>query len=157
MNGYLSDAETTRWRAEREKAERDKRAKALRHPKADEFAELVHKATEAGRAAAAMTRPTPMIVERRANPLDDTSAVEQAWFVADGVCGFAGVRIRPGTSAFARWLVNMGLAYKSYSGGVETSVHEYNQSMQLKEAHARAYAEVLREAGITASSWSRMD
>jgi hypothetical protein len=36
-------------------------------------------------------------------------------------------------------------------------VFDYNQSMELKEAYAHAYAKVLRDAGFNAYANSRMD
>ena len=46
---------------------------------------------------------------------------------------------------------------RSYYGGVDIWVGEFNQSMERKEACAAAMARVLNEAGIKAYSMSRMD
>ena len=118
--------------------------------------DLAAKAHAAGMVAGEAAKPTAMIVSEHENPLNDNSAVRKQWYVADGVCGFAWVNIRPGTSSFARWMVKHGKARKAYHGGVDVWVSEFGQSMQRKEAYAAAYAKVLNEAGIKAYSMSRM-
>lgn len=76
--------------------------------------------------------------------------------VNDGVCGFASVRFK-GNTAFGRFMKKNNLARSAYGGGLSMSIHQYNQSLTRKEAYARAFAGVLREAGIDAWSESRMD
>jgi hypothetical protein len=123
-----------------------------------EMGRLYKKAHEAGMEAGEKVIPQPMIVFQRENPFDDTSAITKVYEpVMDGVCGFAWVVIRPGTSSFARYLKSKGLASKHYYGGVSVWVGYFNQSMTRKEAYARAFADVLREAGIDAYAGSRMD
>ncbi len=119
------------------------------------FREIFERAQAAGRQAGEACRPSPMVIAavdicgRQIGP---------ASVVSEGPCGFAGVRIRPGNSAFARWLLQSGLARKAYGGGVYVSVHEYGQSYERKSAHAYAMAESLREQGIErAYSESRLD
>lgn len=119
--------------------------------------ELFKKADAAGRTAATTVVPTPMTVVRHANVLDDASPVAQRWVVPDGVCGFAWVTIRPGTSAAARYAKAALGARKGYHGGMEIWVSDYSQSMTRKEAYARAFANVLTAAGVTAYAGSRMD
>ena len=116
------------------------------------------KAAAAGKAAGEARKPRAMIVSSHANPLDDNSAVEKAWYVADGVCGFAWVNVSPGNCSFAKWLVKNKLARKAYGGGVDIWVSAFGQSMERKEACAAAMADVLRnELGIKAYANSRMD
>jgi hypothetical protein len=80
------------------------------------------------------------------------------WVEPEGPCGFAWVNVKPGNSSFARWLVKNGYSSgKSYYGGVDIWVSEFNQSMVRKEAAANAMARVLSEAGIRAYPMSRMD
>jgi len=123
-----------------------------------EMSKLWSKAWDAGEEAAKAMVPSPMVVRQHANMMDDSSPVENEWFVADGVCGFAWVQIKPGNSRFANFLKKEELARPdSYLGGVSVWVSQYNQSMQRKEAHARAMAEVFRKAGINAWAMSRMD
>ncbi len=131
--------------------------------KARKYQAAWDKAVAAGRQAAEDCSPTPMIVQEHANPLDDNSPVVRQYApVMGGVCGFAGLRVRPGNSSFARWLVKHQDAHKSYYGGVETSIFDYNQSMERKSAHASAMAKVLKAELPEGSfkglySWNRMD
>lgn len=122
-----------------------------------EMQALFELAQDAGRAAARGTTPTPMVVQERVSPLNDSSAIRREWVVDDGPCGFAWVTIRPGTSRFARFLTRKGLARSAYGGGVQVSIRDYNQSLMRKSAHASAMARVLRENGIDAWDDSRMD
>lgn len=137
-----------------------------------EFAELYARADAAGRKAVAATVPTPMGVQESRLDIIDGKLVDvpvgQTYIVSGGVCGFAWVNIKPGTSTFARWLVKTGKARAdSYYGGVviwgaprgviEAYDGGYGQSMTLKEAYSNAFATVLREAGIRAHASSRMD
>ena len=113
-----------------------------------ECAELYSRALAAGKAAATATTPEPMVVQGH--------GIREV--VADGPCGFAWIKVRPANSRFAKWAVKKGIGRRSeYEGGVIIWVHDYRQSMALKEAHAYAVARVLSEAGIHAYSQSRMD
>lgn len=114
-------------------------------------------AHDAGNAAVQSATIQPMIVQQRANPLNDGSDLVQEYFVSDGVCGFASIVVKPATSSFAKYLkLNCG-ARKSYYGGIALSVQAFNQSLQKKEAYAYAFAKVLNEAGLNAYVESRMD
>lgn len=125
----------------------------------DSFSELWKKAVAAGTAAGATVQPKPMVVTQHANMLDDASPVEKAWIVADGLCGFAWVNVKPGTSSFAKWLVREGHARRdSYYGGVTVWISDYGQSVTRKTAYAEAMAKTLREAGIPRTfAQSRLD
>ena len=126
---------------------------------------LWRKAVAAGDAALAACTPTPMIVTEHANPLDDNSAPVKKWFVSGGVCGFAEVRVpyKGKGITFINAMKKAGMAgerkawSKHYHGGYYYWVSVGGQSMQLKEAWARAAAEVLCAAGIDAWMTSRMD
>ena len=121
-------------------------------------AELFAQADAAGKRAADACVPVPMTVIERANPFDDTSAIVREYApVNDGVCGFAWVTVRPGTSSFARYLTRAHGARKDYYGGTAYWVSAYNQSMERKYAYARAFADVLSASGINAYPNSRMD
>ena len=115
-------------------------------------------AKEVGYAAGRNACPTPMVVSEHVNPLNDSSAVKQEWFVGDGACGFAWVNVSPGNCSFAKWLVKNGHARKSYYGGVDIWVHDHGQSIERKEAHAYAMVDVLKaQLGVKAYASSRMD
>jgi len=110
-----------------------------------------------GNAAVEMTTVIPMVVQQRANPLNDDSELIREYFVSDGVCGFASVNVKPANCKFAKFLVANGLGRKAYNGGVSMSVRDFNQSLTKKEAYAYAFASVLNEHGIKAYVESRMD
>jgi len=110
-----------------------------------------------GNAAVEMTTVIPMVVQQRENPLNDDSELVREYFVADGVCGFASVNVKPANCKFAKFLVANGLGRKAYNGGVSMSVRDFNQSLTKKEAYAYAFASVLNEHGIKAHVESRMD
>jgi hypothetical protein len=139
----------------REKIAAEGKARKARYA---EFEAVYNEANRAGFAAAEAMKPRAMVVASHSNPLDDSSPVEKAWYVADGVCGFAWVTIYPGNSSFAKWAVKNGVAKKAYRGGVSIWISAHNQSMERKEAHARKLADVLREKlGVKAYAESRMD
>ena len=74
-------------------------------------------------------------------------------------CGFAWVNIRPGNCQIANYLKKNKLGDKSYAGGVDVwnpSMHG-TQSMDVKEAGAEAFAEVLQKYGFNAYMCSRAD
>lgn len=138
---------TQPYRSLREKIAAQAAERSHRYAK---FRELWDKAHAAGIAAGNAAQCAPMIVTdgngRQYPP------------VMDGVCGFAWVVHYPGNSSFATWAKKNKGARKEYGGGVCLRwVGEFNQSMTRKEAYARAFAEVLRGAGVDAHSMSRMD
>ena len=63
------------------------------------------------------------------------------------ICGFAWVNIKPGNSSFALWLKKQDIAHKAYYGGVDIWISGYDQSHDLKYAHAQGMAEVFQSAG----------
>lgn len=106
---------------------------------------LLLNARDAGLAAVGALHITPMVINGYAP-------------IADGVCGFAWVNIRPGNGPLARYLKLLGFARPdSYLGGVSLWVSEFNQSLAKKEAYAFAFAKVLQDAGVRAYAGSRID
>ena len=112
-----------------------------------DFKKLYDAAWAAGVAAAKAAIPEPMVV----------SGMGQRYFVSEGACGFAWVKVRPANSAFGNWLKKEKLARPAYNGGLDIWISDYNQSVARKEAHARAMAAVLKDAGINAFADSRLD
>lgn len=110
------------------------------------FDQLWNAAYQAGLDAVEKTYVRPMVVK----------SATQSWFVADGVCGFAWVTV-PGNCAFGKWGKAKGLFSKAYPKGLWYWVGEFDQSMQKKEAFARAVAEFLRQNGVEAHAGSRID
>lgn len=125
-------------------------------PKED-YQALFDAAHAAGMAAVNALKVVPMVVNQHTNPLDDKSPVEKSYFVADGPCGFAWVKVRPANCGFAKWLKEKGVASTAYDGGMSMWIHDFNQSIQKKETYASAFAEVLRTKGLNAYAGSRMD
>ena len=123
------------------------------------FDTLYAAADSAGKAAVNSAVVVPMTVGFPSTPFgNDIDYAQPTYFVEDGVCGFAWINVRPGNSAFAKYLKTNGLGRKDdYYKGVTISVRDYNQSMQRKEAYAEAFAEVLNKSGINALAMSRMD
>jgi hypothetical protein len=124
-----------------------------------EFGKLALKAHEAGLAAGEACVPTPMVVGTPKTLLgNEIDYSQKTYFVADGVCGFAWVHLAPATTPFARWAKkSLPHTHKSYYGGLDISSGLMTQSMARNEAYCRAYAAVLREAGIKAYMQSRID
>ncbi len=121
-----------------------------------QFQVIYDRAVEAGREAAKACTPTPMVVSQHANVLDDSSDVVQSWYVPAGICGFARVEM-PATSAFAKWLVQKGIARRQEKG-IGINIWEYNQSYELKCAHASAMAHSLSDSGIAkVRVWTYVD
>jgi len=117
-----------------------------------DFEALVRKAMRAGTEALQAAMPTPMVVSQHANPLNDNSPVVQEWYVGEGMCGFAWIKVGPATTRFSHWLVKngqrLGLSVgNAYYGGLQISVRGGGQSVERKEAYAHAFAKVL-EAGL---------
>jgi hypothetical protein len=114
------------------------------------FAAAYTKAAAAGFAAGNAAKTTTMVLTDTLNG--------QVWVEPAGPCGFAWVNVSPGTSSFAKWLVKNKYARSAYDGGVDIWVSSFNQSIERKEACARAMAETLRaELGVTAYPMSRLD
>lgn len=124
----------------------------------EEYGVIWGKAEEAAELAMATCLPRPMTVVQHSNPFDFTSPIVKEYHVSEGLCGFAWVNIRPGTSAFARWLKKQGhVRADSYYGGVTHWVSEGGQSIERKKAYAEAMVEVLREYHYDAVAMDRLD
>lgn len=124
------------------------------------FDALYAKAVAAGAAALEACKPHGMLVGSAKSLFgSEIDASKPVYYVEGGACGFAWVKIRPGSSAFAKWLVGKGYARGAYDGGVDIWIREGGQSMERKEAYAEAMAKVFREEGGIEKcySQSRMD
>lgn len=129
------------------------------------FELICKKADKAGKAAVEKLQVVPMIVGQEtslfSNKIDYT---KPTYYVEDGVCGFAWVDIYPANKGNTRAgkeerkvLESFGFRKNDYAKTYQKWISIYNQSMQKKEAYARAFAEVLRENGLKAYCGSRMD
>jgi hypothetical protein len=138
--------ETPQFESLRDKIAWEKEQRAAKYTR---YEEAIGKAHQAGMAAGMGASPTPMLVQEHANPLDDNSPVVKTYApVMGGVCGFAYVTVRPGNSSFALWAKKNKGWFKAYYGGMQMSVRAFGQSMERKEAYARAFVEgAARRAG----------
>lgn len=120
--------------------------------------QLFDKARTAGLQAGNDAVPTPMTVGQATSLFsNDIDHSKPTHYVPEGVCGFAWVTIRPGNSSIARHAKKLAGGSTAYGGGVSIWISDHAQSMERKERHARAYADVLRKNGINATSDSRLD
>lgn len=129
------------------------------------FESIIEKATAAGKAAVEKLEVVPMIVGQEtslfSNKIDYS---KPTYYVADGVCGFAWVDVYPANKGNTKagkeerkLLERFGFRKNDYQKTHQLWVSAYNQSMQKKEAYARAFATVLRENGFKAYAGSRLD
>lgn len=113
----------------------------------------------------ARIKPQPMVVGTAKTFFgDEIDETKPTYFVAGGVCGFAWVVIKPANSKFVKWLKKQNIGYKAYGGGWAIMARPQNtrnnplaQSLEINEAWAKAFAEMLRANGIKAYAESRMD
>lgn len=124
-----------------------------------EFSTIYNNAHVAGLKAVKTVTPTPMVVGSPTNLFgNDIDYSKKTYFVEGGVCGFAWIIIKPGTSKFAKWMKENGYAHtNSYEGGISMWVSDFGQSYERKMAYARAFADSLTDAGIKAYSNGRLD
>ena len=121
--------------------------------------EIYSEAHSAGMAAGHGCTPTPMVVGTPTTPLgDDIDYSKDTYYVADGMCGFAWINIKPARGKFVKFLKDNKIGRKdSYYGGYTVWVSHFGQSLARKESYARAFTNHLNENGIKAYSMSRMD
>lgn len=151
---YCSGHRATAREAWRQKVQKSTEEREARYA---HFADVFQRADAAGLAAAKACVPTPMVVTQRENPLDDDSAVKKAWYVPEGVCGFAWITIYPGNCSAAYYAKKHWGASKAYRGGMQIWCRLGTQSYEIKTAYADAFAKVLQDAGIKAYSGGRLD
>jgi hypothetical protein len=119
------------------------------HPK---FFDALHaKADAAGHAAAVAAKPAPMVVVGGV-----PGGPQEVFYESEGLCGFAWV-VFAGNTAWGKWAKKAGLARAHHPSGLCLWVSGYGQSVDRKAAYAKAYAGVLKDAGIEAHADSRLD
>lgn len=122
-------------------------------------------ADKAGLEAVRALNVEPMIVYQStslfSNDVDRSKPIE---YVEDGICGFAWVSVKPANKGNTRLgkaeradLEKMGFFKNDYEKNYQLWISQFNQSLQKKEAYARAFAKVLRQYGFDARVGSRMD
>jgi hypothetical protein len=120
------------------------------------YQQLWDQAVEAGMVAGNAAQPVPMTVRGSGILINGVPINNEVYHVAEGACGFAWVSF-PGNDAFGRWAKQHAGASKHYPSGLCHWVSQFNQSVARKEAYARAFAQVLRDAGVKAYADSRLD
>jgi hypothetical protein len=121
--------------------------------KDEAFAELYAKADAAGIAAGEAAIPTPMALSGGPG-----NQPPKHYYISEGACGFAWVKIRPANSPFGNWLKKYKGERVAYNGGIDIWCNHFNQSIARKEAWAEAFAKVLNDNGIEhAYADSRLD
>lgn len=119
---------------------------------------ILQEAMDAGYAAGDACVPTPVKFGQAASLFGNEMIPGTEEIVEDGVCGFAWINIKPARGKFVNYLKKIGMGRSdSYYGGYTVWVTEYGQSMERKEAYARAFAKVLQDYGMKAYGMSRMD
>ena len=120
--------------------------------------ELYEKAHEAGMKAGNEVGVRPMIVGSPTTAFgSDIDYSKKTYVVESGVCGFAGVVIKPARGKFVAFLKENDYGNKHYYGGYRMGCLLFGQSLTRKEAYCEAFAKVLGEEGIRCYVDSRMD
>lgn len=129
--------------------------------KAQEAQKLFLTAQAAADRAYDEAAPTPMVVGSPSTFFGaDVDPQKPRYYVADGVCGFGWVRVRPARGSFVSWAKKAGKAQTdAYEGGavIWSPSTRRGQSYERNSAAARAFARVLQEAGISAYAECRLD
>lgn len=125
-------------------------AKTGKQPREKQFARVLSEAEAAGLRAGMAISPTPMQV------YDGHGGVYR---VEDGMCGFAGVILKPASHPFVRWLKASGHGFGHYPSGFNFTVRGHNQSYERKVADARARLDVVKRhfPELSAFVWSQLD
>ena len=119
---------------------------------------LLEKANLMGMDAGRSVGVTPMVVGSPSTPFgSDIDHSKPTYFVEGGVCGFAGVVIKPARGKFVSYLKSLSKGHAHYYGGYYVPVREFGQSLTRKEAYADAFAKVLSEEGMRCYADSRID
>ena len=122
-------------------------------------------AQDAAAVAAEACVPRPMVVGDAIGLSDEIDYSKPTYYVAGGVCGFAGVKIRPARGKLVSELKKKGIGRRDdYAGGYYVSSYDLFrpagalvQSYEINCAIAGAAAEVLRSYGVDAHVESRLD
>lgn len=125
------------------------------------FIDIYYEAIEAGRKAAENCEPYPMVVGDAKNILSDEIDYDKpVHYVNEGLCGFAWVWFPDARRKFNKWLVDRDYGrVDSYEGGVKIWGNTFwqGQSIERKEAGARAAKKVFEAHGIKCYVGSRLD
>ena len=134
----------------------------------NDIAQVFIEARAAAETAAAACVPTPIVVGTAKSIFgagsNDIDYTKKTYYVPSGVCGFAGVKIRPARGKFVTWLKGKGIGRPdSYAGGYYIASYEFatstrgSQSYEVACAAARGAAGLLASYGLKVSVESRLD
>lgn len=127
--------------------------------------DIFNEAQQAAEKAFDECKPIPMVIGQAKDLFSNEIVPGTEEFVADGVCGFAWVNIKPARGPFVKFLKQNNLGRNGVYGGWTISMYDisrragYSQSMQRKEAACRAFVQVIKNYAPDMSIWmeSRMD
>lgn len=108
--------------------------------------------------------PTPVIFGQAADLFSTRMVPGTEEYVADGVCGFAWITIKPARGEFVKFLKNAKIGDKGVYGGYRISAYEVgcpgsSQSMDRKYAACMAFVAVIKQYYPDMRIWAeqRMD
>lgn len=126
--------------------------------------DIFSEASTAATAAFHAAKPNPVIFGQAKSLFSNEMVPGTEEYVADGVCGFAWVRIKPARGEFVKFLKSRNIGDKGVYGGYTISAYEigipgFSQSMERKEAGCKAFVDVIKKYFPNMSIWveSRMD
>ena len=122
-----------------------------------DFAALWSQALQAGQAAMEKVQPMPMIVTEADVITGKALDGGKSYFVAEGACGFAWVKFPKAVGPLYQWAKKAGVGKKAYGGGWQYWVTAGGQSVEWKEAFAKAFAQVFKDAGHDCYWDSKLD
>lgn len=125
--------------------------------------QIWEEALQAAQAASKAACPTPMVVGNAKSIFgSEIDYSKPVYHVSEGMCGFAWVKITPARGKFVKFLKDNKIGHTNdYSGGYDIWMGNeesgMTQSIDRKEAAARAMANVLTSHGIKCYVESRLD
>lgn len=130
-------------------------AAEARQVRSETFATVWQAACNAAKAAHEAAKPTPMVVTE-VDPI--TNEPRQRFFVSEGCCGYASVKVMPANAPFANWLKAHANARKSYRGGVcspsfSYGSQSYERSCAAADAAVRVIKQALPDVQVYVDSW----
>ena len=128
------------------------------------ISEIFSEASNAAVAAFHAATPRPVIFGQAKSLFSNEMVPGTEEYVADGVCGFAWINIKPARGDFVKFLKSRKIGDKGTYGGYTVSAYSVgipgsSQSMERKEAGCKAFVAVIKKYFPDMRIWveSRMD
>lgn len=128
------------------------------------IANIFNEARTAATIAFSDHTPTPVVFGQAKSLFGNEIIPGTEEYVADGLCGFAWVRIKPARGEFVKFLKKNGIGNKGVYGGYTISAYDIgcpvsSQSMERKEAACKAFVAVIKQYFPDMKIWveSRLD